>query len=222
MAFDDMLCPCCDGTMTKQKQYFWLCTCGAEFWPDEATVPDDPDQWAVTSLARQSGQGDALALISKLHSEGLNAAEIAAELNEAGHRTPRGVEWARTNLLNYMRRHGVLSDNYANEREKILEIVEAMAGKQGVTCKTIAERLNREGYKTSRNQPWSMASVLKLVRSTLKLDINLYRTDALLPAREKTGKGKGGQDHPWAIAEHARIERNREWQRNRLNKEGKK
>jgi hypothetical protein len=217
---EDLVCPNCEGALVKQELYFWQCKCGVEFWPDEDSIPDNPDEWQVTPLAKLSGQGDALIMIKDLHNRGKMIVEIVEVLNAAGHKTPRGTAWSRNNLSGYMKRHKVAGNDYTAQREQVLGIVEAMAGKQGISCKGIAERLNVEGYRTSRNQPWSMSAVNKLIRDTLKLDVNLYRTDALMPAREKTGKGKGGQDHPWSRAEHARIQRGKEWQRFR--QEGKK
>ena len=209
---EDMSCPCCaGGTLEKQELFFWKCDCGSEFWPCEEQVPEDPDQWELTPLAQVSGQGDALALIRQLHSEGKNAAEISQALNEAGHKTPRDADWSRSNLLQYMKRHGVIQGDYAEQRERILVIVESMAGRQGISCKDIADRLNREGFKTSRNQPWSMHSVNAIIRKSLKLDVNLYRTDAIMLKREQIyGTEKHDpEQHPWRKADAARMAANR-------------
>lgn len=218
---EDMECPYCeDGSLVKQSLYFWKCRCGAEFWPDENQVPEDPEMWEITPLSKLCGQADALILIRRLHGDGKNATEIARELNKAGFKTPRGADWQQANLLKYMRRHGVLSDDYKSQRAKVLEICKAMAGKQGISCKDIADRLNSMGLRTNRNRPWDMHNTRKVIRDSLNLDVNLYRTDAIMLKREYKGTGNiPGDDHPWRKAEDAGY---REWKYKQDQKKGEK
>jgi len=202
-ATDDLSCPACaGGTMTKRELFFWKCGCGAEFWPCEDQVPEEPDEWTRPWRLRVEDSG-MVAMMRRLYDEGRNAVEIAQALNDAGYKTAKGSSWSRGNTVNYLKKYGIMPD-YKAQRERVLEICKAMAGKQGISCKDIADRLNREGLKTSRNQPWTMHSVLKVIRNSLKLDVSLYRTDAIMLKREQKGTGKTpGEDHPWRKAEHA-------------------
>jgi len=200
-ATDDMECPACEGTMKKQELFFWKCKCQAEFWPDESNVPEDPDTWERPWRLRMEDES-LIVMMKRLYNEGKNGAEIAQALNEAGYKTAKGYDWSQGNTVNYLKKYNIMPD-YKKQRERVLEICKAMAGKQGISCKDIADRLNREGLTTNRNQPWSMHSVLKVIRNSLKLDVNLYRTDSIMLKREPTGTGKiPGESHPWRVAEH--------------------
>ncbi len=202
---DDLDCPqCATGKLIKRELYFWQCGCGAEFWPDEESIPEDCDKWMAIPLAMQSGQGEAVAMIRRLWGEGKGKTEICAALNDAGILTPRGKPWARINLLAYMRRNGIENAS----RAEAIKIIESMAGRTGISCKTIAERLNAEGYKTSRNEAWTMNGVRKVIRETLKMDVPLKRANALALNRKELYPEKlaNRHDHPWSKAEHARIQ----------------
>lgn len=201
-ATDDLPCPECGGRMSKQELFFWkCCSCGAEWWPPEDVVPEDPDDWARPWRLRTEDAADMLKLIKRLHDEGKNAAEIAEVLNQAGYKTFTGRPWRRQNLVEYMKHHGIManSEEYRAQRERIAEIIRSMAPK-GYNCQQIAERLNAEGFKTNRGQEWTKHNVWKLLRSLMP-DIKLQMgapgiPHIRLPKQE-------GWIHPWRLSEDA-------------------
>lgn len=199
---ENMTCPTCGGSMVKQELYYWRCSCGAEWWPPEKAIPENPDEWTVTPLARQTGTGDALALMRKLREEGKTIAEIARALNEAGYRTPTGTTWKEANTRDYMRLHGVITGDYAEQRAKVIEICKEMAGKQGISCADIADRLNMMGLRTQRNNPWNMHSVRAVIRGSLKLNVDLYGTKGV--GIRKIKSIKVDEPHPWRRDEDIR------------------
>jgi hypothetical protein len=201
---EDLMCPSCGGTMQKQELYFWKCGCGAEWWPAEKTIPENPDEWLVTPLAQHTGTGEALSLMWKLYEEGKSTAEIAEALNEAGHKTPKGAKWQSRYIFKYLKRHGLVKpDRYTEQHAKVLEICREMAGKQDVTCKDIADRLNAVGLRTRRNTPWTMHSVREIIRYTLKLDVKLYGTKGVGIRKIREIKLDDGP-HPWRRDEDVR------------------
>lgn len=201
-AADDLPCPECDGKMVKQELFFWKCSsCGAEWWPPEEMVPEDPEDWVRPWRLRTEDAAGMLKLIKRLHDEGKNAAEIAKALNQAGYRTFMGKPWKKQNLVDYMKRHGIMagSEEYRAQREQIAEIIKSMAPK-GYNCKQIAERLNAEGFKTTRGQEWTKHSVLKLLRSLMP-GIKLQKGAPGIP-HVKLQKPEGWV-HPWRLSEDA-------------------
>ncbi len=203
-ATDNMECPACSGVMLKQELFFWKCECGAEYWPAEEQVPDDPDDWTRPwKLTFDKADMVYKEMKRMFVEEYKNAVEIAKELNEKGYTTKNGKQWKRENVLEYLKRWKLLPD-YNKQRQEVEEICLQMAGKQGISCKDIADRLNREGYRTSRNKPWTMHNVRKVIRDGLGLDVRLYGTKATAAKieRENTG-GKPSESHPWRVQEHA-------------------
>lgn len=200
MGTDDLTCPACSGTMKRQDLYFWQCSCGAEWWPEEA--PEDPDDWTRPWRLRAENGDNIVKLMKRLHNECKNAIQIAQSLNEAGYLTPRGKPWERANVLSHMKRHGIMADDYQKIRDRVIEIVKSMAGKV-YNCKDMADRLNMEGFKTSRGQSWTLSSVRHLIRNSLKLDVVLPYNKGI--PRIKAGV-KSTREHPWSRDEHARVE----------------
>jgi transposase-like protein len=204
LADDDFPCPECGGRMSKQELFFWkCCSCGAEWWPPEEMVPEDPDDWIRPWRLRTEDAAGMLKLIKRLHDEGRNAAEIAEILNQAGYKTFKGLPWKRQNLVEYMKRHGIMADSeeYRQQRERIEEIIKSMAPK-GYNCQQIAERLNAEGFKTNRGQDWTKHNVWKLLRRLMP-DIKLQMGAPGIP-HVKLQKPEGWI-HPWRLAEDAGV-----------------
>ncbi len=199
-------CPGCSGTLEKRELYFWQCDCGCEFWPSEDNVPENPDTWFLPAALRNSKVGEALVLIKDMRLQGYSNTETAERLNSEGYTTISGKRWNPTNLHDHIRKFDI-AGNWTAEREEILAIVESMAGNLGITCKEIADRLNKEGYRTSRNNLWTFNAVRNLVRSTLGMDIDLKRTRYLAPRKVVTGAGSvPAGDHPWRLANNASFE----------------
>jgi hypothetical protein len=196
------ICPVCGETMQKQPLYFWMCKCGGEFWPPEDQIPDNPDLWNVPETALDAQ--DAAGIIRRMLQEGEGPTKIAQALNEAGHLTPRGKPWTPTNVQAYTKQHGLAARNWAKDRARVEEIILSMAGRNATE---MAERLNLEGIKPLRGDTWQPSAVHRICK---KLGVKLeYGSQGLLPTKKKTGKGKGGRNHPWSKAEHARIQLNR-------------
>ncbi|WP_161822341.1 recombinase family protein [Sporotomaculum syntrophicum] len=203
---DDMTCPECGGTMKKQELFFWQCECGAEFWPPDEQVPDDPDEWTRPWRVRTDDGAAVAILMQRLYNEGNDAVRIAAALNEAGHLTPRGRPWTRTNVLAHLKRHGIMagSEDYQAQRERINEIVLSMAG-HGYNSRDIADRLNMEGFKTNRGREWTLDAVYKLIRISLKSDAYLPFNKGVARIKALKGTLKGDKNnHPWVKDEEIR------------------
>lgn len=219
---DDLACPECGGAMKKQELFFWQCECGAEFWPPEDQVPDDPDEWTVPEHVRAEGLVELFKLARRLHEKGAEATEIAAALNEGGLKSPRGKKpWTGDNVRKYLTRWGLVAagDDYRKQRERIEKITEEMARK-GYNCHEIADRLNIEGFKTVRKQPWTMHNVLKIVRGTLGLDIPLQMGHPGIPRQKVRNlfKLEDKSKHPWRLAEDAGA---RKWRAKKTAKEAR-
>ena len=213
---DEMVCPCCKGTLERQELFFWLCECGVEFWPDEETIPEDPGEWWLPPTARHYGLTPALNMIRDMREEGRMNTEIVDALNAAGYTTIQGKKWNPCSLHEYTRKFNI-ADNWSVERQRILAIVEPMAGRIGITCVEIADQLNRAGYKTSQNNPWTAEAVRLLIRETLKMDVRLKGTRNLAPRRVVTGAGSTpGEDHPWRLMNEASFQEHLARQREKV------
>jgi len=203
---DDLFCPECGGTMKKQDLFFWRCECGAEFWPCDKQVPEDPEDWTRPWRLRTEDGDDLVKLMQRLYNEGNNAIQIAAALNAAGHLTPRGKPWARANVLAHLKRNGIMAtgEDYQAQRERINEIVLSMAG-HGYNCHDIADRLNMEGFKTNRGREWTLDAVYKLIRISLKSDAYLPINKGVANMKALKGSLNGDwKEHPWFKDEKAR------------------
>lgn len=157
-------CPECGGRMVKQPLFYWNCQCGAEWWPPDKFVPDDPDAWNATCRLEASTEASVLGIIEHLHNEGKTNAEIAEALNQAGYTTALGVPWTDKNISRII----VEKIRPGNEeRKRIEEICRTMA-LEGYNCREIADRLNAAGFKRPRRkQPWNKHAVYKLIRQLL-------------------------------------------------------
>lgn len=190
-------CPECDGKMVKQELFFWKCSsCGAEWWPPEDMVPENPDEW--TTEARLAVDPATLTLVQELLDEGRSYREISEILNREGYRPVRGDEWTESAVELFVRRRKLKGD-YQAQRQRVLEIVERMAC-AGYNCREIADRLNAEGLRTSRGRPFTTNAVHQVIVDSLKLDIKMSPGAHGIPRIKLESNGP----HPWRRDEDAR------------------
>lgn len=190
-------CPACGGRMEKQELFFWKCNCGGEWWPPEDMVPDNPEEW--TTAARLAVDPSVVTTIRQLLDEGKTYPEIAAALNEAGHKPAKGAIWTRSTVKHFIAKHKLKGD-YQEQREQIEDICRTMALKH-YNCQQIADRLNADGFTTRQGQQWTTNSVWLLLQTLLPgLEMKTGRPGlrVKLPERMKDGI------HPWKRAEDAR------------------
>lgn len=193
-----IICTVCNGTMEKKDLFFFICeSCKSEFWPPEESLPEDPDSWRLPGRITFEKGDTALVMIRNLKTAGKLAPDIAAALNAAGIKTARGRDWTAENVRDYSKRYDIGTEQARENRELVLKICRQMAGRVGVNCNDIAERLNALGLKTNRQQKWTEASVQKVIRNSLKIEVKLRNTKSLTVKRAVSGVGQTGVNHVW-------------------------
>lgn len=193
-------CPDCNGRMQKQELFFWKCPCGAEWWPSERVVPEDPDEW--TPATRLTVDPPVVALIRQLLDEGRSYPEIATALNMAGHKPAKGPAWTRGALKQFIKKHDLKGD-YQGQRGQAEDICKTMA-LGGYNCQQIADRLNAAGHKTRQGQQWSRKNVRQLLHVLLpELKTKIGRPGL----RVKLSERLKNEVHPWKMDEEVRIKK---------------
>ncbi len=199
-------CPECGERLVRHKSlFFWWCRCGAEFWPPEDVVPDDPELWTLP--VGLGIEPEAFILIrERLTEHGVTFEEIAAELNRRGFRTETGKPWTRKRVAYFAEASGLRFERgWAAEYEEALKLIEYQA-RRGYLFSEIAEALNARGLRTRYGTPWSEDTVEMIYLRHFKDEpgrrINRL-SKARLPDRMQNN------EHPWRADEHRRILENR-------------
>lgn len=191
-------CPACEGKMKKQEVFYWKCECGAEWWPPDDLVPDNPEEWNF--VLRPGIDEEALIIIKKMLEEGKKKTEIVEVLNNAGFKTEKGHTWTWKNLSKFCSRKNLFNYSFKNDRKEALEIIKTMILK-GYSCNKIADYLNAKGLKRANGQPYDRVNVFKAVSNNLKLRAPREGLVAHvnLPERMKS------KIHPWKRDESVRY-----------------
>lgn len=187
----NLTCPACKGIMKKQDLYFWICDCGAEWWPAEEHLPESLDDWAAPYRVID-GESTILEIITRMIEQGHTNREICTHLNENGYYSPTGKEWEKCNFTQFLLRRGFRRSH--SDRELVEKIIKDMA-LAGHMAKTIVERLRAEGLTSTQGTDWCISAITRLCRQWgIKL-------------QGKSGKGRKptGGKHPWRLDESARI-----------------
>lgn len=205
------LCPACGDSMTRQDFFFYICnSCKSEWWPSEDSLPEDVDDWTRPWRVVNDTGDAALSLMKRLREDGKQLKEISIELNEQQLLSPTGRPWTAKLLQKYMSRRGLLG-TYKEDRTEIDRIITDLAGRYGVKLQFIADRLNEKGFKTVRQRDWTADAVQKVIRDRIEPDagkLKLRGNFGVYVKCRSQGLSKG--QHPWRIAENARIKLGKE------------
>lgn len=194
-------CPECGNRMEKQRLFFWKCPCGAEWWPRQEIVPENPECWNLP--IRLEIEPETHLRLKELVEDGVEQSEIAEILNQEGHKTALGKPWSRKSVSDYTIRKGLKFNGttWEDEYEEVLEQIRELA-RLGYLHREIAEILNMWGLKNKRGTPWDDRSV-QMVFATRVKETSGRRKNRL--SRAKLPVRMANMIHPWRRAEYARV-----------------